>query len=96
MGIDISSPAGGMGAACTTSSAGVGTTSSTGPVMTHSAGCGTTCSIGLTTSARIPPETTTFSSFQRHSAALYSVDASVGHISADTNSDVSSLSKTGV
>jgi hypothetical protein len=95
MGINISSPAGGRGTACTSPSAGAGTTSSIGSVMPRSTGCGTTCSIGSGTAAWIPSDTTTFSGLQRHSASSYSVDASVGHTSAVTNGDVGSLSQTG-
>jgi hypothetical protein len=51
MGIDISSPAGGRGTACTSSSAGVRSASSTGSVMIRSTGCITTCSIGSGTAA---------------------------------------------
>jgi hypothetical protein len=43
----------------------------------------------------LPRRQTAFSGLRRHSASSYSVDASVGHTSAVTNSDVSSLSQTG-
>ena len=45
-GTGISSPARGRGAACTSCSAGIGTTTATGSPMTRSTSCGTAGSIG--------------------------------------------------
>ena len=43
----------------------------------------------------MPSETIAFSTLQRHSASSYSVETSVGHISAVVYGEVGSLSQTG-
>ena len=82
--------------AMTTSSPVRGTISSLGRGTIPSRGIssiGSSTSSGSATS--VPSETTTFSCLQRHSASSYSVETSVGHISAVVNGDVGSLSQTG-